>query len=231
MILLGEFLKFMNIVTNSLVSVPIVLFLSLSMAAAPAAAPLAPPVGSPMEKEKVGNERIAAMEVTAQAALHAPDSALDAQDAQAKEESRLEAFRDAQQRIDIAKQLLNREVSQDELQLAQDTKKLDYETSEQWVDRMTKKFNVYPHAGTRIVFADTNPCDKGKDRRTGCVSQDLNFLGRAKGQNIVLYLAPEAIGNIYILFHEIGHTKGILDECTADQYSRSITGIPGGFYC
>lgn len=227
----GNLLKFMNIFTHTLASAPIVMFLSLSLAAAPAAAPLTPPLDSPMGKEKTGNKRIADMETAAHDAFYSPASALNAQDFKTQGEIRLKDFADAQQRIDIEKQLLNREVSHDKWQLSQDTKRLDSETPEQWVDRMTKKFNVYPHSGTRIIFADSNPCDEGKDKRSGCVSQDLDFLGRAMGQNIDLYLAPDSIGDIYVLFHEIGHTRGMLDECTADEYSRSITGLPGGFYC
>lgn len=221
----------MNTITNTLASVSIALFLSLSLAAAPAATPLSPPVDSLMEKEKTGYKRLVDMESAAQDALYYSGRALNAKQARKQDEIRLATFRDAQQRIDIEKQLLNREVAHDKWKLAQDTKKLDSETPEQWVGRMTKKFNVHPRKGTRIIFSDSNPCDKGKDKRSGCVSQDLDFLGRATGQNIDLYLAPDAIGDIYVLFHEIGHTRGMLDECTADEYSRSITGLPGGFYC
>lgn len=220
----------MNTFTSALASVPIALILSLLLAAVPAAAPLAPPLGSPMDKEKVGDAHIANLEAATKT-FHAPMFPLNIEDSLSGDQFRLDAYRDAKQRIDIEKQLLNREVAHDKWQVSQDTKKLDSETPEQWVDRMTKKFNVYPRNGTRIIFADSNPCDEDKDKRSGCVSQDLDFLGRARGQNIDLYLAPDAIGNIYVLFHEIGHTRGILDECTADEYSRSVTGLPGGFYC
>lgn len=221
----------MNIVTHTLASVPIALLILLSLAVAPTAESLVPPSGSPIAKEQAGDKRIADMEAAAHSALNAPVNVLSSQGGKTGYELRYEAFVDAQQQIDIEKELLNREVAHDEWQLAQDTKKLDSETPEQWVDRMTKQFNVYPRTGTRIIFADSSPCDKGADKRSGCVTQDLDFLGRATGQNIDLYLAPDAVGDIYVLFHEIGHTKGMLDECTADEYSRSITGLPGGFYC
>lgn len=221
----------MNIVTYTLGSIPIALLISLSLAAVPAAAPLSPPLGSPLGKEKEGKKRIADMEAAAQTALYASSGALNAKNSKMQEESRLNVFADAQQRIDIEKQLLNREVAHDKWQLIQDTKKLDSETPEQWVDRMTKEFNIYPHEGTSVIFASSTPCDDGGYKRSGCVTQEVDFLGRTTGRNIDLYLAPDAVGDIYVLFHEIGHTKGLLDECTADEYSRSVTGLPGGFYC
>ena len=223
-------MKYVYIVIDMVGTVFLALCISLSMSA-PTAASLVPPAESLIAKEQAGDKRIADMEAAAQDALNAPVNMLSSQGSKTATEIRSEAFADAQQRIDIEKQLINREIAHDEWQFTQETKKLDSETPAQWVDRMTHKFNVYPHTGTHIIFSDSNPCDKGADKRSDCVTQNVNFLGRPMGGDINLYLEPDAIGNIYILFHEIGHTKGIMDECTADQYSRSITGLPGGFYC
>lgn len=224
-------MKLVYVVIDIVTSLFLALCISLSLAVAPTAESLVPPAGSPIAKEQAGDKRIADMEAAAQVTLNAPVNVLSSQGGKTGYELRAEAFADAQQRIDIEKQLLNREVAHDEWQLRQDTKKLDTETPEQWVDRMTNKFKIYPRSGTRIIFADSTPCDEGTFKRSGCVTQNIDFFGRPMGGDINLYLVPDAVGDIYILFHEIGHTKGILDECTADHYSRSITGLPGGFYC
>lgn len=217
---------------NTVATLFLTLCIMLSVSAIPTVDSFVPPPGSPIAKELAGEKRIADMEGVAQAARNAPVTVSSSQGGKNGYELRAEAFNAAQQRIDTEKRMLNREVADDIQKIRQDTKKLDSETSEQWADRMMNKFNVFPHTGTRIVFADSSPCDiSPEDKRSGCVTQNLNFFGYAKGENITLYLEPAAVGNIYVLFHEIGHTKGIMDECTADHYSRSITGLPGGFYC
>jgi hypothetical protein len=63
------------------------------------------------------------------------------------------------------------------------------------------------------------------------VTQDIyTATGAAVGQNITLYIAPDQI-TPYLLFHEIAHTHGIMDECGADQYARSVVGPVAGYYC
>lgn len=102
----------------------------------------------------------------------------------------------------------------------------------QWMDRMQRKFGVYAYPGTQFFIAPATPCQHFAPQALGCTEQILDSVTHQPWhQNIKLHMAESAIGNLYVLFHEIGHTQGIMDECQADIYSRNITGIPGGFYC
>ena len=106
------------------------------------------------------------------------------------------------------------------------------ESGFQWMDRMQRKFGVYAYPGTQFFIAPATPCQHFAPQALGCTEQILDSVTHQPWhQNIKLHMAESAIGNLYVLFHEIGHTQGIMDECQADIYSRNITGIPGGFYC
>lgn len=111
-----------------------------------------------------------------------------------------------------------------------DNRKRMNETNNQWVNRMLDKYGVKVKKDVRFIFAENSPCDKEGMKVWGCTTQDT-FLTIKTGNNVNVYLTAESIGDAYVLFHEIGHVKGIGDECAADGYSRSVTGFPGGFYC
>lgn len=113
-----------------------------------------------------------------------------------------------------------------------DNSVLPGESGFQWMDRMQRKFGVYAYPGTQFFIAPATPCQHFAPQALGCTEQILDSVTHQPWhQNIKLHMAESAIGNLYVLFHEIGHTQGIMDECQADIYSRNITGIPGGFYC
>lgn len=113
-----------------------------------------------------------------------------------------------------------------------DNSLLPGENGFQWMDRMQRKFGVYAYPGTQFFIAPATPCQHFAPQALGCTEQILDSVTHQPWhQNIKLHMAESAIGNLYVLFHEIGHTQGIMDECQADIYSRNITGIPGGFYC
>lgn len=103
------------------------------------------------------------------------------------------------------------------------------ETSYQWMDRMQAEYGVYAYPGTQFFVAPVTPCPQSY--ASGCTEQWMNMDGTPTHTRIKLHMAESAIGNVYVFFHEIGHTQGIMDECQADVYSRNVTGIPGGFYC
>lgn len=99
-----------------------------------------------------------------------------------------------------------------------------------WMDRMQREYGVYAYPGTQFFVAPSTPCTF-QANILGCTEQWMNMDGTPTHTRIRLHMTEAAIGNVYILFHEIGHTQGIIDECQADIYSRNVTGIPGGFYC
>lgn len=125
---------------------------------------------------------------------------------------------------------LRKDIEFDIYMTKRENRKRINETSTQWVDRMLDKYGVKIKSDVRFIFSETSPCDKEGMKVWGCTTQDT-FLTIKTGNNVKIYLTAEAVGDAYVLFHEIAHVKGIDDECAADGYSRHITGIPGGFYC
>lgn len=104
------------------------------------------------------------------------------------------------------------------------------ETAYQWIDRMQAEYGVYAYPGTQFFVAPSTPCTFQADI-LGCTEQWVLLDGTITHTNIKVHITDAAVGNLYVLFHEIAHTQGIMNECEADIYSRNITGIPGGFYC
>lgn len=101
-----------------------------------------------------------------------------------------------------------------------------------WINRMQKKYGVYAYPGTEFTIQSVTGCHKFAPQALGCTSQEVDRdTGKPTHKRITVALTPSSIGNVYVLFHEIGHTQGIMDDCQADIYSRNITGIPGGYYC
>lgn len=106
------------------------------------------------------------------------------------------------------------------------------ENGYQWMERMQKLYGVYAYPGTQFFIAPSTPCQHFAPQALGCTEQMLDSVTHQPWhQGIKLHMAESAIGNLYVFFHEIGHTQGIMDECQADIYSRNVTGIPGGYYC
>lgn len=93
----------------------------------------------------------------------------------------------------------------------------------QWINATMAKYNVYPYPGTQIVIG-YGQCGN----RDGCTHQET-MGGAPTRKGIVMFIAPTGIGKEFVLMHEIAHTHGILDECQADAFARSM-GAPGAGY-
>lgn len=38
-----------------------------------------------------------------------------------------------------------------------------------------------------------------------------------------IYISPSAIGSVHLLFHEIAHSHGVMDECMAEKWAHTVT--------
>lgn len=94
-----------------------------------------------------------------------------------------------------------------------------------WVQATMAKYGVYAPAGTQFVFGPMPASCAGAD---GCTV--YSYKADLVPFNIVITLKPGVLSE-YLLFHEIGHAKGIRDECAADNYARSVVGPVVGHYC
>lgn len=94
-----------------------------------------------------------------------------------------------------------------------------------WVDATMAKYGVWPPAGTQFIFGPMPASCPGAD---GCTVYSYHADGVPF--NIKITLKPEVLSE-YLLFHEIGHSKGVKDECAADNFSRSVIGPVQGHYC
>lgn len=225
----GE-VKASSIVLGSLMSLPLFFGTSILTDVDMAATPLSPPVGSPLDIQQQGEMEIRQLKTKALIKLNAPVQMSSVSSEDNVSQSRLEDYQEAKNWISVLEQVISREVTKAEWEIKRTARTLDGESPEKWVERMTKMYGVYPHPATQVIISEKLACDDGKQNISGCVGQDT-FAGHPTAQNMQMYLTPDSIGDIYVLFHEIAHTKGILDECSADNYSRSITGLPGGHYC
>lgn len=98
-------------------------------------------------------------------------------------------------------------------------------TGQAWVDATMAKYGVYAPAGTQFIFGAMPATCPGAD---GCTVYSY----RADGIpfNVQITLKPGVLSE-YLLFHEIGHSKGVRDECAADNFARSVVGPVKGHYC
>lgn len=95
-----------------------------------------------------------------------------------------------------------------------------------WINATQAKYGVYAPAGTRFVFGSMPPA--GCAGAYGCTV--YKYYADNVPFDIVITLLPGTVSE-YILFHEIGHAKGIKGECAADNYARSVIGPLTGIYC
>lgn len=87
------------------------------------------------------------------------------------------------------------------------------------ISQIMAQYGVYAHPATRFHIG-TLPADCMPAH--ACVVQD----GVGK---IDFYMLPDQI-TPYLVIHEIAHTKGILDECAADNFTAQYVGHRG-HYC
>lgn len=185
-------------------------------------------------------QKAAAVKAAQEAEIRAKEEARVAAELAAKkaQEAALLAEQQAQEAALVAEQQAKAEASAlaekkaQEASAATNTAVLPGESGYQWMDRMQRLYGVYAYPGTQFFVAQGTPCDHFAPTALGCTEQILDSVTHEPWhQGIKLHMPYKAIGNLYVLFHEIGHTQGIMDECQADIYSRNVTGIPGGYYC
>lgn len=174
-------------------------------------------------------QKAAAVKAAQEAEIRAKEEARVAAELAAKKEQ--EAALVAEQQAKAEASALAEKKAQ-EASAATNTAVLPGESGYQWMDRMQRLYGVYAYPGTQFFVAQGTPCDHFAPTALGCTEQILDSVTHQPWhQGIKLHMPYKAIGNLYVLFHEIGHTQGIMDECQADIYSRNVTGIPGGYYC
>lgn len=95
-----------------------------------------------------------------------------------------------------------------------------------WIQATMAKYGVYPEAGTRFVIG---PMPEGCSGADGC-TQFKYYTDTGVAFDYVITIVPGQLTE-YLLFHEIGHARGIRDECGADNFARSVLGPVPGHYC
>ena len=87
----------------------------------------------------------------------------------------------------------------------------------QWIQDAQRQYGVYADPDTRFIVSDAGNCG---GPRGGCTNQWSTFTGP-----ITTHISPSGIGDYQLLFHEIAHTRGIIDECAADRWAHNVTGV------
>lgn len=94
-----------------------------------------------------------------------------------------------------------------------------------WVNATMAKYGVYAPAGTKFVFGAMPAGCSGAD---GCT--EYSYYANGVPFDITITIRPGQLTE-YLLFHEIGHARGIDGECAADNFARSVLGPVQGHYC
>ena len=87
----------------------------------------------------------------------------------------------------------------------------------QWIQDAQRRYGVYADPDTTFLVSDVGNCG---GPRGGCTNQWSTFTGP-----ITTHISPSGIGDYQLLFHEIAHTRGIIDECAADRWAHNVTGV------
>lgn len=96
----------------------------------------------------------------------------------------------------------------------------------EWIQATMAKYGVYPDAGTRFIIG---PMPAGCVGADGCTGFSY-YPTTGVAFDYVITIRPGQLTE-YLLFHEIGHARGIRDECGADNFARSVLGPVPGHYC
>ena len=103
---------------------------------------------------------------------------------------------------------------------------IDTADGQQWIQATMAKYGVYPDPGTRFVIG---PMPAGCDGADGCTKFSY-YTSTGVAFDYVITIRPGQLTE-YLLFHEIGHARGIRNECGADNFARSVLGPVPGHYC
>lgn len=99
-------------------------------------------------------------------------------------------------------------------------------TGHAWIQETMAKYGVYPEAGTQFVIGQM---PAGCERAHGC-TQFRYYPDTGVAFDYTITIRPDQLTE-YLLLHEIGHARGIRDECGADNFARSVLGPVPGHYC
>lgn len=99
-------------------------------------------------------------------------------------------------------------------------------TGHAWIQETMTRYGVYPEAGTRFVIGQM---PAGCEGAHGC-TQFRYYVDTGVAFDYTITIRPDQLTE-YLLFHEIGHARGIRDECGADNFARSVLGQVPGHYC
>lgn len=90
----------------------------------------------------------------------------------------------------------------------------------EWIQKVQEIYGQYAVDGT--VFHVTTEGNCG-GVNGGCTIQHSDINGPIGTTEI--YISPSAIGSVHLLFHEIAHSHGIIDECMAEKWAHTVTGL------
>lgn len=225
-------MNFRSALIGAALSVPLFFGVAISTAAAPASAPLTAPVNSFADREANAIKDIKSMQSILMAKQnHLPQNVVeDIPESELKTQFAT-AFDDEKMDIAISKAYLETELSREHQEILEDNRLQEGESPHAWVSRISAKYGVTPHPSTKTTFSEDSPCLVENGGADGCVILQLDMFHRSTNKDVQMFLNHQAVGDAFVLVHEIGHTWGIMDECAADQYARSHTGLPGGNYC
>lgn len=98
-------------------------------------------------------------------------------------------------------------------------------TGNAWIQATMAKYGVYAPAGTKFIIGPVPASCAGAD---GCT--EYSHYADGIPFDITITIRPGQLTE-YLLFHEIGHARGIDNECAADNFARSVLGPVQGHYC
>lgn len=86
-----------------------------------------------------------------------------------------------------------------------------------WIQDAQNLYGVYADPDTTFIVSDAGNCGGPGG---GCTDQWSTFTGP-----ITTHISPSGIGDYQLLFHEIAHTRGVINECAADRWAHNVTGV------
>lgn len=89
-----------------------------------------------------------------------------------------------------------------------------------WIQDAQDVYGQYAPPSTMFKVTDEGNCGGPGG---GCTVQLSDVTGPL--EPVEIYISPTAIGSTHLLFHEIAHSHGILDECMAEKWAHTVTDI------
>lgn len=89
-----------------------------------------------------------------------------------------------------------------------------------WIQDAQDVYGEYAPPSTIFKVTDEGNCGGPGG---GCTVQLSDLTGPL--EPVEIYISPTAIGSVHLLFHEIAHSNGVLDECMAEKWAHTVTGL------